>query len=158
MGLIPDWLVDAINDAFPKNVCLVGVALDDGFAQISPRGSVVVYDENTLAIWDRGTGRPHQGKTSEVVANGTKMTVYYRNTEFGGKGGNGLLPAGGIARFYGSAEVHTDDGEVKEKVWNTMHPKERENDAEKLGFAVLIRLERAEQLNSKPLNDLPGPK
>ena len=54
--------------------------------------------------------------------------------------------------------MHTDDGEVKEKVWNTMHPKERENDAEKLGFAVLIRLERVEQLNSKPLNDLPGPK
>jgi hypothetical protein len=38
-----------------------------------------------------------------------------------------------------------------------MHPKERENDADKLGYAVLIRLERAEQLNMKPLSDLPGP-
>ncbi|HIF60537.1 MAG TPA: hypothetical protein EYQ26_13755 [Rhodospirillales bacterium] len=158
MGLIPDWLVDGINDAFPKNVCLVGVALDDGFAQISPRGSVCVYDENTLALWDRGSGRPHQGKTTETVVNGTKITVYYRNTEFGAKGGNGMLPAGGIARFYGSAEVHTEDGEVREKVWNTMHPKEREGDADKLGYAVLIHLERVEQLNNKPLSDLPGPK
>ena len=116
MGLIPGWLVEAINDAFPKNVCLVGVALDDGFAQISPRGSVIVYDENTLAIWDRGSGRPHKGKTTEAVADGTKMTVYYRNVDFGAKGGNGLLPGGGIARFYGSAELHTEDGEVREKV------------------------------------------
>ena len=157
MGLIPNWLVDGVNAAFPKNVCLVGVVLGDGFAQISPRGSVVVYDETTIAIWDRGSGRPHKGRTTETVVNGTKMTVYFRNPEFGSKGGNGLLPGGGIARFYGSAEIHTDDGEVREKVWNTMHPKERENDAEKKGYAVLIHLERAEQLNNKPLNDLPGP-
>jgi hypothetical protein len=152
MGLVPEWLVNSINDAFPKNVCLVGVALDDGFAQISPRGSVVVYDENTLAIWNRGGGT-----TAESGKDGTKMTVYYRNTEFGAKGGNGLLPAGGIARFYGTAKVHKEAGEVLEKVWTTMHPKERENDPDKAGHAVLIHLERAEQLNHKPLADLPGP-
>jgi hypothetical protein len=158
MSLIPEWLVGPVNDAFPKNVCLVGVALDDGFAQISPRGSVVVYDQNTLAIWDRGSGRPHKGRTTATVVDGTKMTVYFRNTDLGANIGNGMLPGGGIARFYGSAEVHAEEGEIREKVWNTMHPKERENDADKLGFAVLIKLERAEQLNNKPLNDLPGPK
>ena len=157
MGLIPEWLVDAINGAFPKNVCLVGVALDDGFAQISPRGSVIVYDENTLALWDRGTGRPHKGKTTQVVTEGSKMTVYYRNVEYGARGGNGLLPGGGIARFYGSTTLHEEDGEIREKVWNTMHPKERENDPDKKGHAVLIHLERAEQLNGQPLSDLPGP-
>ena len=152
MGLVPEWLVNSINDAFPKNVCLVGVALDDGFAQISPRGSVIVYDENTLAIWNRGGGT-----TAESGKDGTKMTVYYRNTEFGAKGGNGLLPAGGIARFSGTAKVHKEAGEVLEKVWTTMHLKERENDPDKAGHAVLIHLERAEQLNHKPLADLPGP-
>jgi hypothetical protein len=86
------------------------------------------------------------------------MTVYFRNTDLSANIGNGMLPGGGIARFYGSAEVHAEEGEIREKVWNTMHPKERENDADKLGFAVLIKLERAEQLNNKPLNDLPGPK
>ena len=48
-------------------------------------------------------------------------------------------------------------GDIREKVWNTMHPKERENDSDKLGFAVLIRLERATQLSNKPLSSLPGP-
>ena len=153
MALIPEWLVDYVNSAFPKNVCLVGVAMDDGFAQISPRGSVIVYDENTLAIWDRGTGGTH-----DTVEDGTKMTVYYRNQELGRRGGgNGLLPAGGIARFYGAAEIHAEDGEVREKVWNDMAEQERNNDPDKAGIAVLIKLERAEQLNHKPLSELPGP-
>lgn len=152
MSLVPEWLVEGINDAFPKNVCLVGVALDTGFAQISPRGSVIVYDENTLAIWERG-----RGTTNETLVDGTKVTVYFRNPEFGARGGNGLLPAGGIARFYGTAEIHAEEGDVREKVWNTMHPKERENDADKAGTAVLVKLNRAEQLNHKPLTDLPGP-
>jgi len=152
MGLVPDWLVEGINAAFPKNVCLVGVALEDGYAQISPRGSVVVYDENTLGIWNRGGGT-----TTETIHDGTKITVYFRNSEFGARGGNGLLPAGGIARFYGSAEVHLEDDEAREKVWTDMHEKERENDPDKGGHAILIRLERAEQLNHKPLSDLPGP-
>ena len=153
MGIVPDWLVDAINTAFPKNVCLVGVTLDDGYAQISPRGSVIVYDEDTLAIWDRG-----KGKTNETVHNGTKITVYFRNPEYGGRGGgNGLLPAGGIARFYGSAEVHAEDGEVRERVWMEMVEQERNNDPDKAGQAILIHMERAEQLNHKPLSELPGP-
>ncbi len=152
MGLVPDWLVEGINTAFPKNVCLVGVALEDGYAQISPRGSVVVYDENTLGIWNRGGGT-----TAETIHDGTKITVYFRNPEFGARGGNGLLPAGGIARFYGAAEVHLEDDEVREKVWTDMHEKERENDPDKGGHAILIHLERAEQLNHKPLSDLPGP-
>ena len=29
MSLIPDWMVEPINNAFPKNVCLVGVTLED---------------------------------------------------------------------------------------------------------------------------------
>ena len=40
--------------------------------------------------------------------------------------GNGMLPGGGIARFYGTTEVHTEEGDIREKVWSTMHPKERD--------------------------------
>jgi hypothetical protein len=53
MAKIPTALHDAINGAYPDNVCLVGVLVDDGFTQISPRGSIVVYDDETLGFWDR---------------------------------------------------------------------------------------------------------
>jgi hypothetical protein len=85
---------------------------------------------------------------------GTRLTIYYRNPALGARGGDGTLPAGGIARFYGTAEVHADDGEIREKVWNGMVEAERNGDPDKKGQAILIRLSRAEQLNGKPLAEI----
>ena len=151
MAMIPEVLIDHINGAFPKNVCLVSIVTADGYGSISPRGSMQVFDENTLAYWDRGTGQSH-----DLVKNGTKITVYYRNSELGAHGGSGLLPAGGIARFSGIAEVYAEDGEIREKVWTTMVQPERDRDPDKKGSAVLLRLKRAEQLNGKPLSEIGG--
>lgn len=145
MAKIPSILHDYINGAFPENVCLVGVALADGYAQISPRGSTQVFDDETLAYWARGGG-----KSAEVVTDGTKLTVYYRNRELGARGGNGLLPAGGVARFYGIAEIHKE-GDAYDQVYDNMHEAERNGDPEKKGYAVLIRLERAEFLTGQPI-------
>ena len=149
MALIPENLVEHLNSAFPANVCLVGVCMADGFAQISPRGSVHVYDGDTIAMWDRGRGHTH-----DTIKDGTQLTIYYRNPALGARGGDGTLPAGGIARFYGTAEVHAADGEVREKVWNGMVEAERNGDPDKKGQAILIRITRAEQLNGKPLSEL----
>ena len=54
--MIPKILHEHINGAFPANVCLIGVVMPDGYAQISPRGSTMVYDEQHLALWERGKG------------------------------------------------------------------------------------------------------
>ena len=145
MAIIPKSLHEHINSAFPQNVCLVGTVMKDGFANISPRGSTQVFDDETLAVWDRG-GRA----SSEALENGTKLTVYFRNPALGARGGNGLLPAGGIARFYGTAEIHTA-GDAYEQVWNNMVQQERDADADKKGFAVLIRLQRVEDLRGQAL-------
>ena len=40
---IPKALHEHINTAFPAHVCLVGTVLPSGFAQVSPRGSMMVY-------------------------------------------------------------------------------------------------------------------
>ena len=148
MGKIPKALNQHILDAYPEHVCLVATHQPDGYCQISPRGSVHVYDQDTLAYWDRGSG-----STYEVVETGTKVTVFYRNSNLGGSG-RGILPTGGVARFYGTAEIHAEDGEIREKVWNGMIAHERGRDPEKKGRAVLIHLERAEHLSHKPLSDI----
>jgi hypothetical protein len=149
MSLIPEVLNRHLLEAYPDNVCYVSIGQSDGYTQVSPRGSIHVYDQDTLAYWDRGAGT-----TFDTVRNGTKVTVFFRNAALGARGGSGLLPAGGAARFYGIAEIHAEDGEVREKVWNGMIEVERERDPEKKGRAVLLRLERAEQLNRKPLNEI----
>ena len=142
MSKIPEALREHINSAFPQYVCLVGTIMADGFANISPRGSTQVFDGDTLAVWDRG-GRA----SSDALKNGSKLSVYFRNPSLSAvaRGGNGLLPAGGIARFFGSAELHTE-GEAYEQVWSNMVQQERDGDPDKKGFAVLIRIERAENL------------
>lgn len=146
MAKIPPALNEFINTAFPQNVCLTGVVLENGYAQISPRGSMQVFDDETLAYWARGGGA-----SAEAISDGTPITVYYRNPALGGRGGgNGMLKAGGIARFYGKAEIHKD-GDAYEQVWNNMVQQERDNDADKGGYAVLIRLDAAQDLRGQDL-------
>ena len=147
MSKIPEALHDYINDAFPQNVCLVGAVRPNGYANISPRGSVQIVDGDTLGLWDRG-GRA----SSDALKDGDKLSVYFRDPSLSAvaRGGNGLLAAGGIARFYGVAELHTE-GDAYEQVWNNMVQQERDADPDKKGFAVLIRVEAAEDLRGQPL-------
>ena len=149
MALIPEFLNEHILDAYPANCCLVSTLLESGYCQVALRGSIHVYDQDTLAYWDRGSGTTH-----DTVVDGTKITVFFRNGKLSARSGSGLLPAGGTARFYGLAEVHEEDGEIRDRVWNGMIQVERDRDPDKTGRAVLVKLESAEQLNHKPLSEL----
>ena len=57
------------------------------------------------------------------------------------------MPKGGIARFYyGPAQV-VRSGPVYEEVWRRLLVQpEKDRDPEKKGYAVLIKVERAEDL------------
>ena len=142
MATIPKVLREHIDTAFPANVCLIATVLPNGFAQVSPRGSTMVFDEERLAVWERG-----KGSTSENLRDGAKVTVFFRKPSLRELG---LLPKGGIARFYGVAEIHTS-GPAYEEVWRRLVQPEKDRDPEKRGHAVLIRVERAEDLDGKPL-------
>ena len=45
-----------IDSAFPTHTCLIGTVLPNGFAQITPRGSTQVYDDEHISFWERGRG------------------------------------------------------------------------------------------------------
>ena len=142
MTTIPKALHTHIDTAFPDNVCLLGSALPNGFAQITPRGGIMVYDDNHLASWERG-----KGATAGNLTDGTKLTVYFRKPSLRG---DGTLPKGGIARFYVTAEIHRS-GAVYEEVWRRLVQPEKDRDPDKKGYAVLIKVERAEDLEGLPL-------
>ena len=142
MPMIPKTLQPHINAAFPDNVCLVATVLPNGYAQVTPRGSTMAYDDDHIALWERG-----RGSTNANLADGTKVTVYFRNPQLRA---DGILPKGGIARFYGTARIHKS-GPVYEQVWTRLVQPEKDRDPDKKGFAVLIRVERAEELDGTPL-------
>jgi uncharacterized protein len=142
LAKIPQALQQPINTAYPANVCLVGTVLPNGFAQITPRGSTMVYDDEHIALWERG-----RGSTNASLNDGTAVTVFMRNPALRE---SGVLPRGGILRLYGRAKVHKS-GPVYDEVWRRLIEPEKKGDPEKKGYAVLIAIERAEDLAGQPL-------
>ena len=142
MATIPRILQPHINSAFPANVCLVGSVLPNGYAQVSPRGSTMVYDDTHVALWERG-----KGSTNVNLQDGTLLTVFFRKPQLREEG---ILPKGGIARFYGRAKIYRS-GPIYEEVWRRLVQPEKDRDPQKQGYAVLVEVERAEDLDGQPL-------
>jgi hypothetical protein len=142
MAKIPEILRQHINTAFPANVCLLGSVLPNGFAQITPRGGTMVYDDEHIGLWERGSG-----SSAEAMRDGSKLTIYFRKPSLREEG---ILPRGGIARFYGTAKIHKS-GPVYDEVWRRLIQPEKDRDPEKKGYAVLITIDRAEDLAGEPL-------
>jgi hypothetical protein len=142
MSTIPKILQPHINAAFPNDVCLVASVLPNGYAQVTPRGSALVFDDRHFSLWERG-----RGSTADNLTDGTKITIYFRKPQLRA---DGVLPKGGIARFYGTARLHKS-GPIYEEVWTRLIQPEKDRDPDKKGFAVLIEVERAEELDGSPL-------
>lgn len=140
---IPQALHQHINDALFPNTPLVGSVDRDGYPRISMRGSTCVYDDHTLAFWERSAAG-----LKESIEDGAKLTVFFQKPELR----QSVLPIAGVARFFGTAKVHRS-GPIRDKVYGLILEAERQKDPEKKGFAVLIELERAEDLRGAPLAD-----
>jgi hypothetical protein len=142
LARIPKVLQPHINGAFPATTCQVATVLPNGYAQITMRGSVLVFDDEHIAFWERG-----KGTTNSNLQDGSKVTIFYRNPKLRE---DGTLPAGGVARFYGVAKLHKS-GEMRDKIWDKVVQPEKDRDPERKGFAVLVKVERAEDLSGNAL-------
>src|SRR3546814_14060105 len=73
--------------------------------------SVQIYDDDHISFWDRGGG-----STAAGLIDGSKVTIYFHNPELMPAG---VLPAGGIARFYGEEAIHKDDP-IAQRIWDRL--------------------------------------
>ena len=121
----------ALADGF---ACLVGTATKDGQPQISPKGSVMVFDDETLAYWERAK----RSGLANLEEN-PKVVVYYSH------------PVKRIRwRFYGEASVH-ESGPIREDVMSRTVQAELDRDPEREGVAVLIRVDQVGELSGNIL-------
>lgn len=141
MAKIPTALQEHINTAFPANVPQIATVLSNGFAQVTMRGSTMVFDDEHFALWERGAGT-----TTENLKDGSKVTVFFRKPDLRAT----ILPKGAVARFYGIAKIYKS-GPIYDQVWDKLIKPEKDRDPEKKGFAVLIKVERAEDLSGDAL-------
>ncbi|MGH2584256.1 MAG: pyridoxamine 5'-phosphate oxidase family protein [Dehalococcoidia bacterium] len=119
-------MAEAVNSALAEgNVCLVGTASATGMPDIAFKGSVMVFDKDHLAFWERS-----KGQTLENVESNPQACVLYRSRERG------------VAwRFFGVAEVIAEGGLRQQVVERTVQA-ELDRDPERTGVAVLIRVDR----------------
>ena len=108
MANIPKALQQHINDALFPNTPLIGSVDRDGYPRISLRGSTCVYDDETLAFWERSLA-----KLNESIDDGSKLTIFFQKPELR----DSLLPIAGVARFFGTATVHRS-GPICDRVWS----------------------------------------
>ena len=93
--LIGELLDKALADGA---ACLIGTATKDGHPQISPRGSVALFDEQTLCYWERG------GRSSRAhIAENPRVVVYYRNPA---RAAEIPFPGAGL-RFFDMTEAYS---------------------------------------------------
>ena len=123
---LTDEMADLIK-AGPSNSapCILVTVLPDGYPNPSFRGSLMVFDNEHLAYWDRSL----RGAIASFEQN-PKAAMLFRDP--------GTRKSW---RFYGTAELHRE-GPLRDQVMARTPQNELDADPERKGVAVLIRVDR----------------
>ncbi len=108
-----------------QNTGVVATA-NDGRADVALKGSLMVWDADHLAWWERG-----RAETEAAVRANPQVAVMVRNSTRDRR----------TLRFYGEARI-VDDPALRERVWERVIQVEKDTDPEKNGVAVLVRIDR----------------
>ena len=113
------------NNLANRAPCMLATASPEGIPNIGYRGSMMVFDDEHLAYWERTKG----AELANIEAN-PRVEVLYRDhaTRIGWK-------------FHGVATVH-QTGSVREEVMSRVVERELGSDPERKGFAVVIKVDK----------------
>jgi len=115
----------ALADGTP---CLLATNGTGEPPDIGFKGSMIVFDQDRLAYWERSAGR----HLKNVQAN-PGVAVLYFNRE-----------RGKYLRLFGEAELHEGDA-VRDQVMARIPELELNMDPERKGIAVLVRVDRLQE-------------
>ena len=135
MIYLDDAIRRLIDNALAEGVpCILGTASRDGRPQISMKGSVLVFDRETLVYWERA-----RRSALENIGENPQVVIFYRNP---GKRINW--------RFHGTATIY-EKGAIRDNVMARTVPAELERDPERQGVAVLVKVDRITELSGNVL-------
>jgi len=119
---------EAINNGLADGTpCLLATADDRGYPDIAFKGSMMVFDKDHLAWWERSLAE----QIAQVEQN-PHIVVLYRNPA------KHQIPH---MRLYGDATLYRS-GEMREKVMSRTVQRELDSDPERKGFAVVVQVNR----------------
>ena len=132
---LTDEMRNMINPALANGCpCILASVSGDGEPDIGYKGSMMVFDDGSLAYWER-TRRQHLKNVKE----NSNVIVLFRDA----KTRVGL-------RFHGKAEVH-EQGALRDQVMAKTVKDELDKDPERKGAAVIIRLDRVTNMAGQVL-------
>ena len=134
---IRDMIRSAWDDGAP---CLVATAGPNG-PNISPKGSMIVFDDDHLAYWERS-----KKQALENLGHDKRVAVIYANFK---AQRDGVLESG-FLRFWGTAVLH-ESGPVREAIFQKLLPREQTHAGAEAGIGVLIKIEKAIDIRGKPI-------
>jgi len=134
---IRDLIKSAWDDGAP---CLVATDGPDG-PNISPKGSMVVFDDQHLAYWERS-----KKQALANLGHDKRVCVMYANFK---AQRDGVLESG-FLRFYGTAELH-ESGPTREEIFKLLLPREQTHVGADTGIGVLVKIDRAADVRGNPL-------
>jgi hypothetical protein len=133
---IKQLIDNAWDDGYP---CLLATTGPHG-PNISPKGSMLVFDDNTLAYWERS-----KRGALENLGHDRRVCVMYSSFK---AQRDGLLESG-FLRFWGTAEMH-EAGPMHAAIFARLTRREKEHAGADTGIGVLIRITRAADVRGKP--------
>ncbi len=115
-----------LSTALPDGVaCMVGTASSDGEPNITFKGSMMVWDKDHLAFWERA-----KKDTLAHLEENPQIVVFYRNPK-----------SQQAWRFYGTVEI-AHEGPLREAIMGRTIQAELDRDPERTGAGVLIAVQR----------------
>ena len=99
---------------------------NDGQPDVALKGSLMVWDADHLAWWERG-----RLETEAAVRANPRVAVMLRN----------LTRDKRTIRFYGEARI-VEDAQLLERIWERVIQVEKDTDPEKNGVAIMVRIDR----------------
>jgi len=131
-------LIDnAWDDGYPCLLATVGPAGPN----ISPKGSMLVFDDDHLAYWERS-----KKVALDNLAHDRRVVVMYSNFK---SQRDGVLESG-FLRFWGTAELY-DSGPVHQAIFARLTKREQEHVGADTGIGVLVRITKAADVRGKPI-------
>lgn len=126
---LTDEMRAALDSALTERVpALVGTASAAGEPDMAYKGSLMVWDDEHLAFWERA-----RGTTLRNMEENPHVVALYRN------------PETRLAwKFFGRARL-LRDGDVREGIMARTNPIELSRDPDRKGIAVLIEVDRVLQ-------------
>ena len=128
---------NAWDDGYP---CMLATVGKDG-PNISPKGSMIVFDDQHLAYWERS-----KKKALENLGQDRRVVVMYSNF----KAQRDKVLESGFLRFWGTAELH-ESGPVHDAIFAKLLKREQEHVGADTGIGVLITISHAADIHGKSI-------